>query len=78
MINKLKIKVIYDDFINNVNLTEEQIRILNMYINKDTRYKMSREIGVSERTIGYEIQKIKALYKNYCNLQLTKATILKE
>lgn len=78
MIEKLKIKVIYDDFIKNVNLTDEQIKILNMYIKRETRYKISREIGVSERTIGNEIIKLKKLYKDYCNLQMTKATILKE
>lgn len=30
MVEKLKIKAIYDDFINSVYLTEEQIRIINM------------------------------------------------
>lgn len=76
MITKLKIKVIYNDFIDNVKLTEEQIKILNMYINKEKIYKISREIGVSERTIGYEIQKIKELYETYCELQISKAKLL--
>ena len=76
MINKLKIKAIYDDFLANVKLTDEQIRILDMMIKKETRYKMSAEIGVCERTIGYEVQKIKELYKNYCELQITKANLL--
>jgi len=78
MVEKLKINIIYNDFLDNVHLTEEQIKILNMMIKKETRYKISTEIGVSERTINYEIQKIKKLYKNYCDLQLTKITILKE
>lgn len=78
MIDKLKIKAIYDDFLANVILTEEQIRILNMIIKKETRYKISTEIGVSERTIGYEVQKIKELYKNYCELQISKANLLKK
>jgi transcriptional antiterminator len=77
MIETLKIKLIYDDFLGNVNLSEEQIKILNMMIKKETRYKISREIGVSERTIAYEIQKIKKLYKDYCNVQLVKANLLK-
>lgn len=76
MVEKLKIKAIYDDFLANVNLTEEQIKILNMLIKKETRYKISREIGVSERTIGYEIQKLKKLYKDYCNLQMSKTILL--
>ena len=76
MIEKLKIKSIYDDFIKNVLLTEEQIRILNMMINRDSIVKISMEIGVSERTIGYEIKKIKKLYQDYYNMQLYKAMML--
>ena len=76
MVNKLKIKAIYNDFLANVNLTNEQIKILDMYIDKEKIYKISREIGVSERTIGYEIQKLKKLYNTYCELQISKARLL--
>lgn len=76
MIEKLKIKAIYDDFLANVNLSEEQIKILDMLINKETLIKISLEIGVSQRTISYEIRKIKNLYKNYCNLQISKTLLL--
>lgn len=76
MIEKLRVKAIYDDFIKNVSLTDEQIRILNMLINKDTIVKISIEIGASQRTISYEIKKIKKLYNDYYNLQLTKALML--
>ena len=78
MIEKLKIKIIYNDFLDNVHLTEEQTKILDMMLKKETRYKISTEIGVSERTVNYEIQKLKKLYKEYCNLQITKTTILKD
>lgn len=78
MIEKLKINFIYEDFINSVSLTEEQIKILDMYIKRETRYKISTVIGTSERTIGNEIIKLRKLYKDYCDLQITKATILKE
>jgi len=78
MIEKLKINYIYNDFISSVSLTDEQIKILNMYIKRETRYKISTVIGVSERTIGNEIIKLKKLYKDYCNLQITKATILQK
>ena len=76
MLEKLRIKAIYDDFIENVKLTDEQIRILNMLLNKDSILKISMEIGVSERTIGYEIKKLKNLYKNYYNVQLSKVFML--
>lgn len=76
MIEKLKVKAIYDDFINNVSLTDEQIRILDMLLNKEKIIKISMEIGVSERTINYEIKKIKQLYNDYYNLQLYKTMLL--
>lgn len=78
MIEKLKIRTVYDDFIRNVSLTEEQIRILDMMINKDSIVKMSMEIGVSQRTISYEIKKIKELYEDYYQMQLFRTLMLFE
>lgn len=72
MIEKLKIKALYNDFVNKVNLSEEQKRILNMMINKDSIVKMSMEIGVSQRTISAETKKIKELYSNYLQMEITK------
>ena len=54
------------------NLTDEQKRILNMMINKDSIVKMSMEIGVSQRTISAETKKIKELYSNYLQMEITK------
>lgn len=76
MIRKLQIKAIYDDFLKNVSLTQEQIKLLNMYINKESRAKISMELGMSERTVGNEINKIKKLYEDYYNLQLSKTILL--
>lgn len=76
MVEKLKVKAIYDDFIKNVSLTEEEIKILNMLLNKDTIVKIAMEIGVSQRTVSYEIKRIKELYKKYCDMQVCKAMIL--
>lgn len=76
MIEKLKIKAIYDDFISNVSLTDEQIKILNMLLNKDTIVKISMEIGASQRTISYEIKKLKELFNKYYEVQLYKALML--
>lgn len=78
MLEKLKVKAIYEDFLKNVDLTEEQIKILNMLIKKEKIIKISLELGMSERTINYEIKKIKNLYKNYYNLQILKAMLLLE
>lgn len=76
MVEKLKINAIYNDFLNSVKLTDEQIKILNMVMNKDSIVKISMEIGISPRTVSYEIKKIKDLYKKYCELQLFKAEML--
>ena len=76
MLEKLKLKAVYDDFIKNVFLTEEQIKILEMLLNKNSILKISMELGMSERTVGYEIKKLKNLYKNYYNLQVSKAIML--
>ena len=76
MLEKLRIKAIYDDFIANVKLTNEQVKILDMLLNKDSILKISMEIGASERTIGYEIKKLKDLYNNYYNMQLSKIFML--
>lgn len=76
MIEKLKIKAIYDDFLSNVKLNEEQKKILDMLLAKESVVKISIEIGVSERTVSYEIKKIKELYKSYYNLQLSKTLML--
>ena len=78
MIEKLKIKAIYNDFLENVSLTEEQIKILNMLIKRDSIVKISMEIGASQRTIGYEIRKLKDLYNDYCEWQLSKAKLLEK
>lgn len=76
MIEKLRIKAIYEDFKKNVSLTDEQIKILDMLINKDTIVKISLEIGISQRTVSYEIKKLKKLYEDYYNLQLSKMLLL--
>ena len=76
MIEKLKVKAIYNDFLTNVKLTDEQIKILNMLIDKESIVKISMEIGVSQRTINYEIKKLKQLYNDYYNLQISKILLL--
>lgn len=78
MIEKLKIKAVYEDFLKNVSLTDEQIKILDMLIQRESIIKISMEIGMSQRTVGYEIRKLKNLYADYYNLQLSKVLLLLE
>ena len=76
MVEKLKIKAIYDDFKRNVNLTSEQIKIIDMLLQKEKIIKIAMELGMSERTVNYEIKKIKKLFEQYYHLQLFKIFLL--
>lgn len=78
MYEKLKIKAIYNDFVENVKLTEEQRKILDMWLNKESIVKISMEIGISQRTVGYEIKKLKRLYEQYYQMQLFRLFMLME
>lgn len=76
MVEKLRVKAIYDDFVANVKLTDEQIKIINMLIKKETIIKISMEIGMSQRNVGYEIRKLKDMFNDYVLLQTWKAMLL--
>jgi len=76
MIEKLRIKAVYEDFLKNVTLTKEQIKILDMLINKESIVKISMEVGISQRTVGYEIKKLKDLYRDYYDMQLYRVMLL--
>lgn len=78
MIESLRIKAIYDDFLDKVSLNDEQIAIINKLIDKDNITKISIDLQRSERTIGYEINKIKKLYEKYRNFEVMKANLLEK
>lgn len=76
MVEKLRVKAIYDDFIANVKLTDEQIKIIDMLIAKETIVKISMEMNMSQRAVGYEIRKLKNMFNDYIMLQTWKAMLL--
>lgn len=76
MVEKLRVKAIYDDFIANVKLTDEQIKIIDMLIAKETIVKISMEMNMSQRAVGYEIRKLKDMFNDYVMLQTWKAMLL--
>ena len=76
MVEKLRMKAIYDDFLSKTNLTEEQIKIIDKLIKKETLVKISLDLGMSKRTLGYEIKKIKKLYEDYAQLEIVKLLVL--
>lgn len=76
MLENLRIKVVYDDFILKVKLTEDQIKILDMLLNKDKIIKIAMDMGMSERTVSNEIRKIKNLYNKYKEAELIKLLLI--
>jgi len=76
MVEKLRIKAIYNDFIANVKLTDEQIKIIDMLIDHETIVKISLEMNMSQRAVGYEIRKLKDMFNDYVMLQTWKAMLL--
>lgn len=77
MFESLKIKIIYDDFLDKVKLNQQQIEILNRLIKKETVVKISIETNMSERSVGYEIRKLKDLFIKYKQMEIAKANMLK-
>ena len=78
MREKLKLKLIHDDFISRTTMTDEQMKILEMYIAGDTAIKIAFEIGCSQRTANYEIKKLKELFDDYCSLEKSKVEVLQK
>lgn len=76
MFEKLKVKSLYDDFIEKVQLSEEQIKLLDLLINKESVVKIAIELGMSQRTVSYEIKKLKKLYNDYKQLELIRILTL--
>lgn len=76
MCEKLKNKTIYNDFLDKVVLTDEQIKILDLLIKKESIVKISVELGMSQRTVSYEIKKLKQYYEEYKKIELAKLMAL--
>lgn len=76
MREKLAIKAIYDDFVLKVNLNEEEICILDMYIKGYSRVKMADMSCMSDRNVGRILTKIKKKYAYYVEVEKNKSGIL--
>ena len=75
MLEKLRIKDIYNDFIYRFTLTDEEIKILNMLIKKYTIPKIAMELYISEPKVSVIIKKLKKYYKQYEELERLKIRI---
>ena len=76
MIKDLSIKLIYDDFINKIFLTNTEKEVLDMLILKESIIYISQTINISERSVSRIIRDLKDKYENYKETELAKANIL--
>ena len=75
MLEKLRIKDIYDDFIYKFTLTDEEAKVLNMLIKRYTIPKIAMELYISEPKVSVIIKKLKKYYKQYEELERLKIKI---
>lgn len=75
MLEKLRIKDIYDDFIYRFTLTDEEAKVLNMLIKRYTIPKIAMELYISEPKVSVIIKKLKKYYKQYEELERLKIKI---
>lgn len=72
----LAINVIKKDFIDRVCLNEEELKILDMYINGDSYVKIGMKVNMSERNVGRIISNIKEKYNHYKEMEIAKLNLL--
>ena len=75
MFEKLRIKEIYNDFIYKFTLTDEEIKILDRLIHKETIPKIAMELYISEPKVSIVIKRLKKYYKQYEELEKLKIKI---
>lgn len=76
MVKELCNKIIYNDFLDKVVLTDEEKRILDMLLVRYTLVKISQEIGMSDRNVSRVVKSLKDKYEMYKKLEIAKLSIL--
>ena len=66
---RLSNEVIYNDFVKKTKLTEEENKILDMYLRSESYIKIGMEMGLSERSVANKIKAIKDKYKTYKEIE---------
>lgn len=77
MIKELCNKVIYDDFCSKVVLTDEESKILNLLLKKETIIKIADTMGMSDRNVSRIIKELKEKYRVYRKLEVAKLGVFK-
>jgi len=77
MIRELSNKIIYNDFISKVVLTDDETNVLNMLILKYSIIKISQEINMSDRNVSRIIKDLKEKYYIYKKIEIARLEIFK-
>lgn len=72
MAKELSNKVIYEDFLSKVTLTNDERTILDMLIKKETIVKISQTLNMSDRSVSRVIRDLKQKYEDYRKLEIAK------
>lgn len=75
MVRELSCKIIYNDFVDKMFLTKEEIEILNMMVLKYSIIKIADKVGMSDRNVSRIIKDIKTKYNDYRKIELAKLDI---
>ena len=76
MIKELCNKIIYNDFLSKVVLTDEEKKVLDMLLVRYTLVKISQEIGMSDRNVSRVVKSLKDKYEMYRKFEIAKLSIL--
>ena len=75
MKRELSISQIYNDFINKVLLTDEELKVLDMFIKNYSYVKIGNELGMSDRNVGRIVNALKQKYEIYKKLEVARIKI---
>lgn len=75
MKRELSISQIYNDFINKVLLTDEEHKVLDMFIKNYSYVKIGNELGMSDRNVGRIVNALKQKYEIYKKLEVARIKI---
>lgn len=72
MKKELSVKLIYDDFINKIILTDIEKEVLDLYIKGVSNIAMANKLSMGTATISRIIADLKDKYDNYKKLEIEK------
>ena len=77
MTKELSNRVIYNDFLSKVILTDDEKIVLDMLIKKESIIKISQKINMSDRNVSRIVKDLKRKYADYKQLEMAKLGIFK-